>query len=55
MILNIYVRNYLKNSWDALLVIYSSVLSASPHVRERGECFEHSVWDQEVYAGGRVL
>lgn len=25
---------------------------ASPHVRERGECTEHSVWDQEVCAGG---
>ena len=26
---------------------------ASPHVRERGECTEHSVWDQDVCAGGR--
>lgn len=28
---------------------------ASPHVRERGECTEHSVWDQEVCAGGRRI
>ena len=27
---------------------------ASPHVRERGECTEHSIWDQEVCAGGGV-
>lgn len=27
---------------------------ASPHVREWGECTEHSVWDQEVCAGGRI-
>lgn len=27
---------------------------ASLHVRERGECTEHSIWDQEVCAGGRI-
>ena len=58
-------QTVLTDLYNEILADYSSPLKlgqepclhqrplASPHVRERGECTEHSIWDQEVCAGGR--